>query len=44
MMLNPIRVEAHAFDLRPGPAIVRGIDRIIQYKFGPALSSVDLDW
>ena len=42
-MLNPVRIEAHAFHLGPRPAIVLGIDSVIQDKFGPTLRRVDFD-
>jgi hypothetical protein len=44
MVIDSVRVEAHAFDFRLGPATVSGIDDIIQHKSGPALGAVDLDW
>jgi hypothetical protein len=43
MMLDSVRIEVHALDLRPGSAIVLGTDRIIQDRFSPALRRVGLD-
>jgi hypothetical protein len=43
MMLDSVWIEVYALDLRPGPAIVLGTDRIIQDNFSPALRRVGLD-
>jgi len=43
MVLDPVRIEAHAFDLGPRPAMVLGTHSIIEDKFGPARGRVNLD-
>lgn len=42
-MIDPIGIEAHAFDLSPCLPIILGTDSIIQDEFCLALRSVDLD-
>jgi len=42
-MLNPVRIEAHAFHLGARAAVVLGIGSVIQDKFGPTLRRVDFD-
>src|ERR1700689_2643074 len=43
MVLDPIRIEVHAFHRSPRPPVVIGAERVIQQKFGPSLRSVDFE-
>jgi len=43
MVLDSVRVKAHAFDLCPRAAIVLSTDSIIEDKFGSTFGSIDLD-
>ena len=42
-MLNPVWIEAHVFYLGPRPAIVLGVDSVIQQKFRPTFRCVYFD-